>query len=75
MAPGDSISGKVRILIDMDGVLCDWERKLFELRVVQTLAILFLKSMSERGGFDIKRLCIWMTSISIDFESIENLTI
>ena len=25
MNPGDSISGKVRILIDMDGVLCDWE--------------------------------------------------
>ena len=27
MAPGDSKSGKVRILIDMDGVMCDWERK------------------------------------------------
>ena len=26
MKPGESISGKVRILIDMDGVLCDWER-------------------------------------------------
>ena len=28
------------------------------LRVVQTQAILFLKSMSERGGSDIERLCI-----------------
>ena len=34
MAPGDSISGKVRILIDMDGVLCDWERKLFEFNLI-----------------------------------------
>ena len=30
-----------------------------QLRVVQTQAILFLKSMSERGGYDIKRLWIW----------------
>ena len=36
MAPGDSKSGKVRVLIDMDGVLCDWERKFscFRSRVV-----------------------------------------
>ena len=40
------------------------------LRVNQTKAILFLKSMSERVGSDIKRLWIWMTLTSIDFESI-----
>ena len=41
-----------------------------ELRVVHAKTILFLKSMSERVGFDIERLWIWMTSSSIDFESI-----
>ena len=41
------------------------------LRVVQTQAILFLKSMSERVGSDIKRLIISMTPYSIDFETIE----
>jgi len=30
--------------------------KIYSLRVVQTQAILFLKSMSERGGSDIQRL-------------------
>ena len=44
-----------------------------ELRVVQNQAILCLKSMSERVGFDIERL--WMTSSSIDLESIEKLII
>ena len=39
------------------------------LRVVQTQAILFLKSMSERDRSDIERLWIWMQSSSIDFES------
>ena len=39
-----------------------------QLRVVQTQVILFLKSMSERGGSDLERLCIEMTSI--DLESI-----
>ena len=52
------------------------------LRVVQTQAILFLKSMSERGGFDIERL--WnlkdnsylyrlknLESRSIDYDGIE----
>ena len=41
-----------------------------ELRIVQTQAILFFKSMSERLGSDIKRLCKWMESSGIDFESI-----
>ena len=36
------------------------------LRVVQTKAILFLQSMSERVGPDIERLWIWMTLSSID---------
>ena len=40
MAPGDSISEKVRILIDMDGVLCDWERKLFETQSTTTITAL-----------------------------------
>ena len=35
-----------------------WENE--NLRVVQTKAILFLKSMSERGGSDIERRWIWM---------------
>jgi len=34
------------------------------------LTILFLKPMSERVGSDIERLWIWMTSSSVDFESI-----
>ena len=42
------------------------------LRVVQTQAITFLKSISERVGSEIERLWIWMTSSSIDFESIQN---
>ena len=33
-----------------------------KLRVVQTKVILFLESMSERGGSDIERLWIWMIS-------------
>ena len=41
-----------------------------ELRVVQTHVILFLKSMSERGGSDIERPRIWIKSSSIDLESI-----
>ena len=45
MAPGDSISGKVRILIDMDGVLCDWERKLFR-KPYSTTVITALNSIS-----------------------------
>ena len=54
-------------------VIINMEEKLsgpksISLRVVRTLAILFLKSMSYRGGSDIERLWIWMTSI--DFESI-----
>ena len=40
------------------------------LRVNQTKAILFLKSISERVGSDIKRLWNLMTLTSIDFESI-----
>ena len=40
------------------------------LRVVQTQAILFLKSMTERGGSDIERLRISITSSLIDLESI-----
>ena len=37
-----------------------------KLRVVQTQAILFLKSMSERVGSDIERLLIQMTPFSIN---------
>ena len=40
------------------------------LRVVQTQAILFLKSMSERVGSDIERLVNRITTSSIDFKSI-----
>ena len=39
------------------------------LRVVQTQAILFTKSMSERVGSDIERLGVKMTPSSIDYES------
>ena len=41
-----------------------------KLRIVQTQAILFLKSMSERDGSDIKRLWIWMTNSSVEFDLI-----
>ena len=40
------------------------------LRVVQTQAILSLKSMSEKVGSDIERLWIWIMSSSIGFQSI-----
>ena len=40
------------------------------LRVVNAKAILFLESMSERGRSDKERLWIWITSSSIDFESV-----
>ena len=43
------------------------------LRVVQTQAILFLKSISERGGSDIERVVLNDSAFkmtSIDFESI-----
>ena len=42
---------------------------------LQTQDILFVKSMSEGDGSDIERLWIWMTWISIDFESIEKFVI
>ena len=42
------------------------------LRVVQTQAILFLKSMSEWDGSDIERLRNWMMNFSIDSIPIED---
>ena len=42
------------------------------LRVVQTQAILFFKSMSERGGFDMERLWNLMKNLEIDSESIKD---
>ena len=43
-----------------------------KLRVVHTQAILFLTSMSGRGGSGIERLWIWMTSFSINFSWFRN---
>ena len=43
-----------------------------DLRVVLTQAILYLKSMSERVGSDIQRLCSWMMNSWIDSKSIED---
>ena len=42
------------------------------LRVVHNQAILFLKSLSERVGFDIQRPWNWMMNFQIDSKSIEN---
>ena len=58
MAPGDSISGKVRILIDMDGVLCDWERKLlrepyFTTVITAQFQLIFLNITKNSGLEDL----------------------
>ena len=42
------------------------------LRVVFTKAILCLKSMSERDGYDIQRLCNWMMNFKIESKTIED---
>ena len=44
----------------------------FELRVVPKLAILYLKSLSERVGFDIQRHWNWMMNIKIVSKLIED---
>ena len=43
--------------------------KIWKFLVAQTQAILFLKSMSENVGSDLKGLWIWMSSFSINFDS------
>ena len=59
------------VLIRLFGKGCKVVSSSFRLRVVHTLAISFLKSMSESVGSDIERLWNWMMNLQIDSKSIE----